>query len=237
MPDGYANLGWAVKKAGQSIGNDVVFTFKNGVSMLPIGESRFSGERRHNPALLARIAGGSFKTSFPDSSAGRAMRNAAGLIREGNVSGAPAQVIFCPVSGFGTSTSQAMMKAPVYRDLSLAISGLYEAIKEMGATNSVTIFTDSEYGRTLRPNGRHGANPGWGNHHFVLGGAVQGGELFGRYPDMASGPFDSDSALVPTTSTAQYHAALAQWLGIAITELPTLLPDLNGAAPLPLLRA
>jgi uncharacterized protein (DUF1501 family) len=237
LPGGYLTLGWAAKKAGATVNNDVAFTLANSVSVTPIGKTRFQGERRQNPEVMQKIAAASFRTPFPDSAPGRQMRNAAGLIRAGNVTGAPAQVIFCPVAGFGTSSFQAIMKPPKYRELSLAISALYEATLEMGVADSVTIFTDSEYGRTLRPNGRHGADPGWGNHHFVLGGAVRGGELFGRYPDMVSGPFDSDSALIPTTSSAQYYAALATWLGIPAAELPELLPDLNGAPPLPILRS
>jgi uncharacterized protein (DUF1501 family) len=66
---------------------------------------------------------------------------------------------------------------------------------------------------------------------------VRGGEIYGKFPDMVSGPFDSDSALIPTTSTAQYQAALANWLGIAPSELPSLLPELNGRPLLEFLSA
>jgi uncharacterized protein (DUF1501 family) len=237
MQDGYLSLGWAARKAGQTLDNKVSFTFGNGVSLMPIGKTRFQGERRENPAFKAKIAAASFRASFPDSSTGRMMRKVAGIVKAGNISGAPGQFVFCPIAGFGTSSAQASMKPAVYRDLSIALSGLQNAIQEMGAAEHVTIFTDSEYGRTLRPNQNHGADPGWGNHHFVLGGAVRGGELFGRYPDMASGPFDSDSALIPTTSSAQYYATLATWLGIPGGELPQLLPDLNGAPALPFLKS
>ena len=199
--------------------------------MVPIGKTRFEGERRKNPALMEKIAAASFRVSFPDTVAGRQMKVVAGLLKAGNITGAPGQVILCPLGGFGATSSEMIMMAPLYRELSTAMAALYQATVEMGISKQVTIYTDSEYGRTLRPNGNHGTNPGWGNHHFVLGGAVLGGDVYGKYPDMVSGPFDSDSALIPTTSNEQYHAALAAWIGIAPSELPAILPGLSGSAP------
>jgi len=165
------------------------------------------------------------------------MKNVAGLLKAGNVTGAPRQVVFCPLGGWGPSVAQMKMKGPLYGQLSAAMGALYQATVEMGVSRQVTIFTESEFGRTLRPNGNHGSDPGWGNHHFVLGGAVRGGEVYGTFPDMLSGPFDSDSALIPTTSTARYQATLARWLGISAGELPSLLPELDGRPVLQFLSA
>ena len=237
LRDGYSTLDWAAAKAGARLDNDVAFTFGNGVSMVPIGETRFEGERRKNLALMAKIAAASFKTSFPDSVIGRQMKNVAGLLKAGNVTGAPGQVVFCPFGGFGTSVAQMKMKGPLYSQLSAAMGALYQATVEMGISRQVTIFTESEFGRTLQPNATHGADPGWGNNYFVLGGAVRGGEVYGKFADMVTGPFDSDSALIPTTSTAQYQATLAGWLGISASELPSLLPELDSRPRLNFLPA
>ena len=237
LSGGYSTLDWAAAKAGARLDNDVAFTFANGVSMVPIGETRFEGDRRKNPALMDKITAASFKTSFPDSVIGRQMRNVAGLLKAGNVTGASGQVVFCPFGGFGPSIAQEKMKGPLYGQLSAAMGALYQATVEMGVSQQVTIFTESEFGRTLRPNATHGAAPGWGNHHFVLGGAVRGGEVYGTFPNMLSGPFAADSALIPTTSTAQYQATLAGWLGISASELQALLPDLDGRPRLGFLPA
>ncbi|HEX4276789.1 MAG TPA: DUF1501 domain-containing protein [Bryobacteraceae bacterium] len=237
LSDGYSTVDWAARKAGARLDNDVAFTFATGVDMLPIGDTRFEGPRRQNPLLLEKIAGASFKTVFPDSIIGRQLRNVAGLIQARSVTKSPRQVVFCPFGGFGTSTAQMKMQLPLYRQLSQAMSAFYRATVEMGLAGQVTTFTDSEFGRTLRPNSNHGANPGWGNHQFVLGGAVKGGDIYGQFPDMIAGPFASDGALRPTTSTSQYQATMASWLGISPAELPALLPDLNGAATLSFLGA
>ena len=47
--------------------------------------------------------------------------------------------------------------------------------------NNVTLFTASDFGRTITSNG-DGTDHGWGSHHFVAGGAVNGGDIYGRFP-------------------------------------------------------
>jgi uncharacterized protein (DUF1501 family) len=59
---------------------------------------------------------------------------------------------------------------------------LYSATQYLGIANQVTTLTASEFGRTLQPSGS-GCDYGWGNHHLVLGGAENGGDLYGNYPD------------------------------------------------------
>ena len=83
-------------------------------------------------------------------------------------------------------------------------------------------------GRTLQPSGT-GSDHGWGSHHLVLGGAVKGGDLYGRFPVMAlGGPDDSAArgAWIPSTSTDQYGATLAKWFGVAPANLGTVFPNL-----------
>jgi len=92
--------------------------------------------------------------------------------------------------------------------------------------DSVTAFTASDFGRTLNSNGE-GSDHGWGAHHFIVGGAVKGGELYGTWPDtVLRGPNDVGRGnLLPTTSVNQYAATLATWFGITTTQLPDVLPN------------
>lgn len=238
LSDGYVTPDWAAREAGSALGNELAFTFPQGVSLMPLGPAAFPGERRRNPELLARIDAVSLRTPFPDSLLGRQMKIVAGLLRLGNFTGAPGgQVVFCSHNGFGPSSVQMAAQAPMFREVSTAMAALYEATVEMGAADRVTIYTDSEFGRTLRPNASHTAAPGWGNHQFVLGGAVRGGRIYGAYPDMISGPFAADSALIPTTSEAQYQATLARWAGVSAQELRSVLPALGDKSLLDFLPA
>ena len=60
-----------------------------------------------------------------------------------------------------------------------------------------------------------------------MGGAVNGGKMYGTFPTLAlGGPDDSGSngRWVPTTASTQYAATLAQWFGVSTAQLPTVFP-------------
>jgi uncharacterized protein (DUF1501 family) len=98
----------------------------------------------------------------------------------------------------------------------------------------VTTFTLSDFGRTLQPAGagaQAGSDHAWGNHHFVMGGAVQGRTNYGTYPTLRlGGPNDTDGGTsprgrwIPTTSVEQYAATLATWYGLSTADLPAVFP-------------
>lgn len=81
------------------------------------------------------------------------------------------------------------------------------------------------------PNG-DGTDHGWGGHHFIMGGAVNGRQIYGTYPDLVLGnSTDSGNGrLIPTTSVEQYAATLARWMGVSDANLPIILPNLPNFA-------
>jgi uncharacterized protein (DUF1501 family) len=92
----------------------------------------------------------------------------------------------------------------------------------------VTLFTASDFGRTLTSNG-DGSDHGWGAHHFVLGGAVQGGNIYGAFPQVTFNTSEDvgQGNLLPTTSVEQYAATLGRWLGVADDRMPDVLPNIG----------
>ncbi len=60
--------------------------------------------------------------------------------------------------------------------ISAALSAFDAATAELGVRNQVTTFTASDFGRTYNSNGT-GTDHGWGSHHLIMGGAVNGGQV------------------------------------------------------------
>jgi len=145
------------------------------------------------------------------------------------------QVFFVQIGGFDTHSAQLNGQGTLLQQLSQAINAFFNATVELGLQDKITLFTMSDFGRTLQPSGTGAAQVGsdhaWGNHQMIVGGAVQGHTLYGTYPNMTpGGPDDTDGGSaprgrwIPTTSIDQYAATLASWYGLSSADLTAVFP-------------
>jgi uncharacterized protein (DUF1501 family) len=158
------------------------------------------------------------------------LQQVAKLIQVQSALGMKRQIFFVGGGDFDTHGGQMGIQASLLSQLSSALSAFYSATEEIGMANQVTTFTCSDFSRTLQPNSAGGSDHAWGGHHIVMGGAVQGGQLYGTFPNLAlGGPDDSDNngRWIPTTSSTQYAATLARWFGVSAADLPYVLPSLG----------
>lgn len=124
--------------------------------------------------------------------------------------------------------------ADLLKQLADASAAFNRAMKALGMGPQVTLFTQSDFGRTFKPNNSNGTDHAWGNHHLILGGAVKGGATYGTYPtlelggpdDVGVATWEQQGRWIPTTSVDQYAATLLQWFGASSTQLDTILPNL-----------
>lgn len=137
------------------------------------------------------------------------------------------QVFMVSLSGFDTHGNQLSEQSRLMREVAHSVGWFLAALQDLGLENNVTLFSASEFGRTLTCNGS-GSDHGWGAHHFVAGGAVRGGEVYGRFPNLALGGPDEveGGRLIPSTSVAEYGAALGRWMGLSASDLSTVFPQL-----------
>ena len=114
------------------------------------------------------------------------------------------------------------------RLLDEGISEFQAAMEAMQLSEQVTLFTASDFGRTLSPNG-NGTDHGWGGNQIVVGNGVNGGKVYGDYPDLALGSsLDvGRGRLIPTRSVDELVADLALWMGVSPTDLPTVIPNIG----------
>lgn len=138
------------------------------------------------------------------------------------------QVFFVSTGGFDTHDDLVADQPGLLSNVSVSIKSFYDALTEMGMENSATLFTHSDFGRTLTSNG-DGSDHAWGGVQFVVGGAVRGQEIYGQYPALAIGS-ERDvggGRFIPTTSADQYAATLASWFGVQDADLPKVAPSIT----------
>ena len=142
--------------------------------------------------------------------------------------GAKRQVFFVSLSGFDTHDNQLTDQPAVHTKLANALYYFNNSLEALGISNQVTTFTASDFGRTLVSNG-DGSDHGWGSHHFIMGGAVNGRQYYGTFPIMGINNNDEvgSGRLLPSTSVDQYAATLARWFGVSDTDMRLVLPNIN----------
>jgi len=134
------------------------------------------------------------------------------------------QIFFVNHHGWDTHDSDNEHQAGY---LSESLGAFYTALKQLGIENQVTTFTISDFGRSLSPNGA-GSDHGWGNHAFVMGGAVKGGDIYGTMPAIAPNSPDAwEERMIPTMAVESYLAALVRWFGATDHELYKIFPNLS----------
>ncbi len=139
------------------------------------------------------------------------------------------QVFFAHQGGYDTHSGQLGIHAGLLAELSKGLGAFDRAMDAIGLSQKVTVLVISEFGRTFKPAGNQGTDHGWGNYAFVLGGAVNGGDVYGTLPTMAlNGPDDFSDAgrWIPTTSLEQCGATLCRWFGIPESDLPYVFPNI-----------
>ena len=177
--------------------------------------------------LFAQV--GPVTTTFPDTYIGKQMAAIANAIHTRGAIGNPRQVFFAENGGFDTHDSQAHDISTNLQMVFDGIAAFRRAMIETGAWDDVVVFTMSDFGRTLNENG-DGTDHGWGSHHFVFGGSVAGGRIYGDMPvlDAESERFtDKRARLIPSVSVEEYAATLGRWFGLDDAAVSTVLPNLS----------
>jgi uncharacterized protein (DUF1501 family) len=140
------------------------------------------------------------------------------------------QVFFVGLGGFDSHSTQ--MPDHDYRMTLVdhAMGYLDGALANLGGRdvrNQVTLFSASDFGRTFSSNG-DGTDHGYGAHHFMYGGAVKGGDIFGTFPASGLGHLwdYGKGVLLPQYAVDQYGATLAKWLGVADSSIADVFPNI-----------
>jgi len=208
-----------------------LLTFDSGLSMVQAANSVTGQAVKFAQVLSTALQNITpLQTKFPSNYLGQQLQQVAQVIAARSALGVQRQIFFVSYGGFDTHADQLPQQVQLLTDVSQSMSAFFQAAQELGVANQVTAFTLSEFSRTLEPGSNGGSDHAWGSHQLILGGAVQGNQIYGTFPTLAlGGPDDADQngRWIPTTALDQYAATLATWFGVPAVNLPSIFPNLT----------
>ena len=186
-------------------------------SMLPAGVGGIPDPPQYLDPMTGKLANNDFAVSLQ--TVARIIAGSSGL-------GVTRQIFYVQLGSFDTHDGQAVTHARLLSQLGAGLEYFDGLMVNAGMGSQVTSFTASDFGRTLTSNS-DGTDHGWGSHHFVVGGAVQGQDMYGQYPVVGANQANDVGAgrLIPTTSVDQYAATLARWFGLSDGQVRQVFPN------------
>jgi uncharacterized protein (DUF1501 family) len=173
-----------------------------------------------NPAQYTPLAG----ANYPKGRFGDSLKQLAQLIK----ANLGVQVAFADIGGWDHHVNEGNTEgqiANVLSDFSGSLAAFWTDLGDLA--EDTIIVTMSEFGRTVRENGNRGTDHGHANVMFVMGGPVQGGKVYGRWPGLDSSQlYEGRDLAVTTDFRSVLGEAVSQHLGNR--DLSNVFPGFDG---------
>jgi uncharacterized protein (DUF1501 family) len=181
---------------------------------------------------MSSSARGAINAAMPDASikgnpVAEQLRTVATMMAGRNVITARRQIFFVGVGGWDQHDNLKVDHAANLEKIDNALGMFVNALRNANLWTSTTLFSCSDFGRTLTSNG-DGSDHGWGGNQFIIGGKVRGGMIYGKYPRLNLGnSLDTGRGrFVPTTPVDRYLEEMLTWFGLNSTDINSVLPNL-----------
>jgi uncharacterized protein (DUF1501 family) len=209
-----------------------LLTLNGGVSLVQAANGIAVDSYEYMNILSSAMQGvAPLSTVFPSNNLLAAqLQQIAQIIQVRETLGVTRQIFFAGLGNFDTHANQLDIQSGLLAQLGPAMGAFFKATQELSLSDEITTFTMSDFSRAMQPNSNTGSDHAWGGHHIVMGGAVNGGRIYGAFPTLALGG-ENDSGVngrwIPTISSQQYGATLASWFGASPGSLPAIFPSLS----------
>ncbi|MBK8698599.1 MAG: DUF1501 domain-containing protein [Saprospiraceae bacterium] len=167
-------------------------------------------------------------TPFSATNLSNDLKKIAELIKVRSFLGAQRQTFFVSYGGWDHHDDVINNQNLMLPILSNALNEFNNAITELNLQDNVVTFTISDFARTLTSNG-NGSDHAWGGNSMIMGGPINGGQIFGDYPSLSlTSPLNLSSRglVLPTTSVDEFYAEIALWFGVSPNDLSYILPNI-----------
>ena len=131
--------------------------------------------------------------SYPRGRFGQSMRQIAQLIK----ADAGVEVAFADIGGWDHHVNEAIQLTNRLNEFGSSLAAFCQDLGDR--MEDVVVVTMSEFGRTAKENGNRGTDHGHANAMFVMGGSVNGGKIFGKWPGLAAEQLYEQRDLALTT--------------------------------------
>ena len=143
---------------------------------------------------------------YPEGEYGMGLQQVAQLIK----ADVGLEVACIDLGGWDTHENQGTLEGEFSFLLDELGRGLHAFYTDLGERmNAITVTTMSEFGRRIAENGSSGTDHGHGNVMFLMGGGVNGGQVFADWPTLAPSALDDGDLAI----TIDYRDVLAEVVG------------------------
>ena len=174
----------------------------------------------YTPANGAQYAGGF----------GNALQQVARLIK----ADVGVEAAFAEIGGWEHHVNESPQLTNLLREFGASLAAF---ARDMGdRMEDVVLVTMSEFGRTVEENGNGGTDHGHGSFMMVIGGAVQGGKIYGKWPGLEKEQLFEGRDLAVTTD---YRDVLSELVRghLGQTDVARVFPGFQPSPSLRLLRS
>jgi uncharacterized protein (DUF1501 family) len=183
---------------------------------------------------VAKLQKGGSDAKYPDGDFAQSLKTLARVVKEGV--GVRAATV--DLGGWDTHRYQGEAGKGYIGDLMNELArGLQAFYADLGeSAKRVTVAVMSEFGRKLNENASYGTDHGHGSAMFVLGGNVQGGKVYGRFPGLQPDQLYDRADLNWTTD---YRSVFAEILTtrFAHTRIKEVFPEFAPGKPLGIVKS
>jgi uncharacterized protein (DUF1501 family) len=160
---------------------------------------------------------------YPKSRLGQSMQQVGQLIKA-NIG---VEVLFVDCGGWDNHVNEGGVQGQLsnlLRDLGQTLAAFHQDMGDR-MENIITV-TMSEFGRTAKENGNRGTDHGHANCMFVMGGAVKGGKVYGKWPGLETHQLYEGRDLALTTD---FRSVLGEVLSkhISVRDLKSVFPGFD----------